>query len=897
MHAGDERSEGFKERPVKEPPMAEVCPDGNGSASPTSLAPLDGKLVQGRFRILARLGAGGMGEVYRADDLKLRRPVALKRLPLRLRSEECFRNSLLREARRASCLTDPRIAQVYDVLEEDSEAFLVMEYVEGITLRQRIKTPLSTLEFLDLAIQCAEALAIAHRQGVLHCDIKPENIMLTPAGQVKILDFGLAQRVPSQDAETTTRSAEFPKLAGTPGYMAPEVLAGHKPDARSDIYSLGVTFHEASGGKRPGRFGNPDSTTTDSALAVRPAPPQPIDAVIGKMRHPDREQRYSSAEVLLHELRSLQKLRPWEPNPPHPLFILSGRRAAIAAGVVFLLAAFAYVVGPRINRYIQQRLHPVPAQKQVAVLPFSFAGEDASTKAFADGISEVLSAKLTQLTERPQFQVIPISEVRARHVATASDARKEFGVNLVIEGTWQQAGGTIHVMPVLVDAAANRQLRASEFIAASSDPIGLEAQVANGVLKMLDIELQPAERQEMAKQGTTEPDAYAFYLRGRGYLEEFQKPENVESAISVFGSALKQDPHFGLAYAGLGEAYWRKYEHTADSQWVAKARESCSKSSALGNAGAAGYVCLGIVDNGTGRFQEAAEQFRKALTLEPARDNSFVGLGSAYEGLGQMDDAEQTYQKAIALHPQCTACYNNLGWFYYRRARFSDAIRLFSQVVEISPDSYIGYSNLGGTYVDAGNYAVAVPALLHSLAIRPTYQAYSNLGTAYFFQGKFAEAVDGYQRALQLNDRNYDVWGNLGDAYYWAPGRRAESAPAYRRAIALAMAQVQVNPNDAALLSYIAQYHAMLGEKSPALNYIGRALRLDPRSAEVALTAAIIYDQIGNVDSTFVMLSKAIKAGVPKSLIQSTPNFSNLAARARFRDLLQGKESFPGSDK
>jgi eukaryotic-like serine/threonine-protein kinase len=871
-----------------EPLMATKKYDGTGLSPLANRDELAGRLIQGRYRILRRLGAGGMGEVYLADDPKLKRRVAMKRLPPQIRTDDRYRSSLLREARRASSLNDPHIAHIYDVLEEGGETFLLMEYIEGITLRQKIASPLAVGEFLHIAIQCAEALLTAHQKGVIHCDIKPENIMLTPTGQVKILDFGIAKRLPSPDEGTTTQTVELDGLHGTPHYMAPEVMAGRNPDPASDIYSLGVTFDETFTGKTPSRFPFllPPPETGGSPFD-RPAPPPMIDVIIKKMVHSDPARRYSGSAELLRDLRSAQESRSWELSPPQIQVRPANRRWPRIVGAVLLPAAMVLIVAITLRPWLTQAMHPVPEQKQVAVLPFSVAGADAGTKAFADGLSEVLSAKLTQLTDRPQFQVIPVSEVRARHVATAADARKEFGVNLVIEGTWQQAGGSVHVVPVLIDATNNHQLRANEFVAASTDPIGLETEVAAGVLKMLQVELQPKERPSFTDQGTTAPDAYAYYLRGRGYLEEFQKPEYVENAIAALESARTQDPRFGLAYAGLGEAYWRKYEHTADPQWVARARGACTKATELGNAGAAGNDCLGLIDNGTGKFQDATEQFQKALALEPTSEASYDGLGQAFEGLGRMDDAERTLQKAIGVRPQCVTCCNELRWFYFRRARYTDAIRLFRQVIKLSPYSHIGYSNLGAAYVDSGDYLDAVPILSHSIGIRPTYQAYSNLGTAYFNQAQFAEAVDSYEHALKLDDRHYDVWGNLGDAYYWTPGRRDSSGPAYRQAIALATKEYGVNPSDAALLSYIAQYHAMLGEKVLALDGIGRALRMSPKSADVCLSAAIVYNQLDDTASALAMLKRAVDGGVSVATVLSTPNFSNLEPDPRFKNLVK----------
>jgi serine/threonine-protein kinase len=885
MLAEDERSRGFLERPLIGTSMTTEGYDGSGSTSQTAEGDLTGKLVQGRFRIGARLGGGGMGEVFLADDPKLKRRVALKRLSPRMRSDKRFRSSLLREARRASSLNDPHIAHVYDVLEEGGEAFLLMEYIEGTTLRQRIRSPLSPVEFLDIAIQCSGALWTAHRKGVVHCDIKPENIMLTPAGQVKILDFGIAKQLPVQDAGNTTSSVELKGRFGTPNYMPPEVLAGQVPDARSDIYSLGITFYEACAGRRPGQSSLPNSTPTGAALPDRPAPPPAIELIITKMLHPDPAQRYPDAGELLRDLRSVQESRSWELTPhPAPASLLS-RRWELALGAVLLLAILAWVAVTQVRPWVYRVMHPVPEQKQVAVLPFSVAGADASTKAFADGLSEVLSAKLTELTERPQFQVIPVSEVRARHVATAADARKEFGVNLVIEGTWQQAGGSVHVVPVLIDAASNRQLRANEFIAASADPIGLEAKVAAGVLKMLEIELQPEEQQAFKGQGTSESDAYARYLRGRGYLEEFAKPENIDAAISEFTGALQRDPYYARALAGLGEAYWRKYEATNDPEWSTLSKTNCERAVNLVESEATGHVCLGQVLRGTGEYEMALVQYRRALELEPTSDNAVAGLAGAYASLGNTKAAEATFRKAIALRPAYWLGYNSLGAFYFSHGRFPEAAQMFSQVVSIAPDSFRGWSNLGGAYIMEGRYAEAIEMFQRSISIRPTYAAYSNLATTFFQLRQFDDAAREYTQALQLDDRSYVVWGNLGNAYYYA-GHRDRAATVLKKAVSLAQEKLKVNPRDATVLGDLASYYSMLGQSKLTLESVRQALQLAPADPAVLFDAALVYSN-SRPDLALKFLDDALRHGLSISRVLHAPALDSMRNDPNFKSLLE----------
>jgi serine/threonine-protein kinase len=885
MIAEDERSRGFLDRPLVETSAATEGLDGSGSTSQTIEGDLAGKLVQGRFRICARLGGGGMGEVFLADDPKLKRRVALKRLSPRMRSDERFRSSLLREARRASALNDPHIAHVYDVLEEGDEAFLLMEYIEGTTLRKRMGSPLPVVEFLDIAIQCAGALSTAHRKGVVHCDIKPENIMLTPAGQVKILDFGIARRLPAEDAGATTSSGELKGRFGTPNYMAPEVLTGHAPDARSDIYSLGVTFDEACTGGPPGQLSLAESMVTGDAVPDGLTLPPAIELIIAKMLHIDPAQRYPDAGELLLDLRAVQESRSWELTPQPARAGLLRRRGALGLGSVLLLAILAWVAVTQVRPRVYRALHPVPEQKQVAVLPFSVAGADAATQAFADGLSEVLSAKLTQLTERPQFQVIPISEVRARHVATAADARKEFGVNLVIEGTWQQAGGSVHVMPVLIDAVNNRQVRANEFVAASTDPIGLEGKVASGVLEMLEIELQPQEQQSFHGQGTSESDAYAKYLRGRGYLDEFDKAENIDAAISEFTGALQRDPYYARALAGLGEAYWRKYEATKDPQWSTLSKTNCERAVNLVETESTGHACLGQVLRGTGEYEMALGQYRRALELEPTRDDAVAGLAGAYASLGNAREAEATYRQAIALRPRYWLGYNSLGAFYFSHGRFPEAAEMFARVVALAPDRFRGWSNLGGAYIQEGRYAEAIEMLQRSISIRPTYAAYSNLATTFFELRQFDDAARDYTRALDLDDRDYVVWGNLGNAYYYA-GRRDRAAPALEKAVALAKERLKVNPRDATVFGDLASYYSMLGQTKLTAENVSRALQLAPADPDVLFKAALVHSD-SRPDLALRFLEDALRHGLSVSRVLNARALDGLRNNPNFKSLLE----------
>jgi len=363
----------------------------------------------------------------------------------------------------------------------------------------------------------------------------------------------------------------------------------------------------------------------------------------------------------------------------------------------------------------------------------------------------------------------------------------------------------------------------------------------------------------------------------------------MDSAIAVFIHALERDPNYALAYAGLGQAYWHKYEETHDQTWVGRASEACRKAVELGRELANGHTCIGVVYNGTGRYEQAAEEFQRAAELDPDSDDALRGLGLADERLGRLPDAENKYQRAISLHPNYWADYNWLGSFYYTQARYEDAAKMFSQVVALAPDSERGYSNLGGVYLNLGRYTDAIPLFERSVAIRPTADAYSNLATAYFFQQRFAEAARTYEQAVKLNPFDYEMWGNLGDAYYWTPKEQSQAIPAYRKAVSLAHAALGVNPRDGVILCNLALYHAMLHEKDPAIAFLRRALALAPDNSDFLFKAAEIYDQFGMTEPAFAALQHSIKQGYSRFFARDHPIFGNLRTDPRFRKLVDNQ--------
>lgn len=557
--------------------------------------------------------------------------------------------------------------------------------------------------------------------------------------------------------------------------------------------------------------------------------------------------------------------------------------------LVVLVVMFAVLKRQQITHWLGEK--DMPRQEYLAVLPFTSSAGDSGSRAFSDGLTESLAAKLKRLASRYPLQVVPPSEITAEGITSVEQARKAFGANLVLEGSLRESGNQVRVSYSLIDAQTRRQLQADVITTRADDPFVLEDRVVDGILDMLGLELENQDRAAMANRGTAEPAAYDFYLRGRGYLQDYHKPESVDSAIAVLSHALERDPSYALAYAGLGQAYWYKYEGTHAQDWVRRASQACQKAVDLGRELANGHICIGVVYNGTGRYEQAADEFQHAAKLDPNSDDALRGLGLAYEHLGKLADAEATYQRAITLHPNYWADYNWLGKFYYTQARYEDAAKMFAQVVALAPDSERGYSNLGGVYLNLGRYAEAMPLFEHSVAIRPTADAYSNLATAYFYQQRFTEAARTYEQAAKLNPLDYEMWGNLGDAYYWAPKEQAEAPPAYRKASSLADAALRVNPRDAVILCNLALYHAMVREKEAAFSYLRRALSLDPDNPDFLFKAAEVYTQFGLKDLAMASLERAITRGYSVFFVRDHPIFTNLKSEQRFRTLVDNKQS------
>jgi eukaryotic-like serine/threonine-protein kinase len=844
-----------------------------------------------------------MGVVYRAEDTTLGRTVALKFLPPQIVHDPKQVQRFREEARTASVLNHPNICTIYEVAEEQGELFIAMEFVEGRPLSESIREGgMPAASVVRYGRQISGALEHAHARGVIHRDLKPLNIVVTPDGDAKILDFGLAKRTDPNDVNRKTLQAATATtigLAGTMPYMAPEQLEGGDATARSDIWALGIVLYEMTSGVRP--FTGDNLYRLCTGIINEPCPPLPetvppgLTAVIRHCLEKEPARRYQRAGEVRAALEAL------EPSTAVGLVSTHAPSKKWAA-VWWLIAAAALVavlsggvwLAKKSGKAIEKNPgEPTSERVQLAVLSPD-AGSQAGEGAFDSGLVETLTSSLTELSERHPLAVIPASEMRAHHVQTLEAARQEFGADYGLILNIQRAAGQVRVNYSLVDARSHEQLRGGTITAGVSDPFALQDQVSARVAEILKLELEPQEKKSLAAHGTTEPAAYDFYLQGVGYLQNYDKEENIENAISVFRHALEKDSGFAGAYAGLGEAYWQKFELMHEKRLVNDATKACQIAVEKDPSLAQAHTCLGRVYQGTGKYELAVAEYQNASKSEPALDAAQTGLAKAYESLNRLQEAEQSYKAVIALRPDYWAGYNRLGTFYLRNGKLEEAAQMYTQVTSLVPDSFTGYANLGIARIQQGRYAEAIEPLEHSLKIRKTGTTTSNLATAYFQSKRYADAARMSEEATKLDEQNYEIWGNLGDAYYWAPGMREQAPGAYRKALELGEEQRKINPRDAHMLSYLAEYHAMLGEKEKARKQISEAEKLAPRDPEVLYYSAIVSVQAGDQKQSLEKLERAVAAGYPAGVVRDTPNFLVLENDLRFKTLIAAQKDEKG---
>src|SRR5215813_9673984 len=789
------------------------------------------------YRILSHIGAGGMGEVYLAEDVNLGRRVALKILPAQFNSDEDRLRRFEQEARAASALNHPNIITIHEVGTYLGTRFIATEFIEGDTVRQKLKqSGIGIREALNIAIQVARALAAAHRAGIIHRDIKPENVMIRPDGIVKVLDFGVvklterfaehqsgAQTADSDNGDVATFgmiTTEANIVMGSPNYMSPEQARGLAVDGRTDIFSFGALIYEMLTGKMPFK----GATVSDVIVAILerqppkisecvPEAPPKIEAIVERSMAKNLDARYQSVDELITDLKQARRrlereagiddsLRPvhtadaaktnqqqrdtaGEPAPEddHVPTITAVSSAEFIVGeikrhkrgLLIVLASTALVFALFVYFTIFAKAHRIDS---IAVLPFINVSSDANMEYLSEGLTESL---INNLSQSHNLKVMSRNAM-FRYSGQEADPKKigrELGVHGVLTGRIVQRGDTISINVELIDARDDTQFWGEQYNRRMSDLSLLQEEIARQVSDKLQLRLSGDDKSRLKKLHTDDAEAYQSYLKGRFYSNK-RTEEGLKKALPFFNQAIEMDPSYALAYAGLADCYALLYEYSA------------TPSKDL--------------------YPKAKAAAMRALELDESLAEAHTSLAAAYEYEWNWNEAAKQYERAIELNPNYETAHHWYSAYLVSRKQFDEAIRQAQRALDLDPLSLIINTALGRALNSARRYDEAVEQLRTTVDMDPNFaEAHFHLGLAYEGKGAYDDAIRELTKAAELfGDRSLTAW--VGRVYALS-GRTAQAMKVLEDMLELSKQQ-PVSPYS------IASLYATLGEKDRAFEWL-----------------------------------------------------------------------------
>ncbi len=833
--------------------------------------------IIGPYRVLAPLGAGGMGEVYRARDEKLSRDVALKILSADLASNAEHLRRFQQEAHAASALNHPNIITIYDIGHFDGTAYIAMELVDGQDLRMMEsgeRLPLKTV--LRIATKVADGLAAAHERGIVHRDLKPENVMISRDGFVKILDFGLAKLVkPITENQTTAPHTTPGAVFGTVAYMSPEQAAGRVLDFRSDQFSLGIILYEMLSGHVP--FSEATAAETLAAIIRRDPPPvtatndampPELQRLVERCLAKDPAERYASTRDLARDLR---EIRDRISNPSEPRYRSDRPPASPRRRMAWIGGAAAGALLLSGGVFLTTREPAVPKAQHgpvsVAVLPFKDLNRTADSQIFTDGIAEMIRSRLG---ESRTVRVIPaFDSVSGGNPPTVA---RQLGAAYAVTGAVQRQDSAVHISVSLLDAGSGEQVAGETLTGSANDLFSLDDRVVDVLLAGMKVQRDAQPRSAGAELGSA-GDQKA-YVEALGLLQNARNERSVDRAIATLEQLLLNARDSAPVNAQLARALYYKAQMSKRPGLIEQATVYAERAAEIDGSLPEIHVRLGQLRNAAGRNADAELEYRRALALRPDNADAYIGLAETFEAMGRAADAEAMYRKAIALRPDHASTYNRYAVFLFNAGRHEEAAANFRRFTELMPTAR-GFSNLGAAYQALGRGDEARKAYEKSIALDPTSNGYLNLGMFHYYAGDYAEARRADEKATSLAPGNDLAWLALGDVYRWSPGLRDQSGPAYETALKSAREAIAVNGRDAVAHAIAANALVKLSRSSEAAAEIDRALKLDPTNQNVLYAAAVVALIRGNPDVAVGWLQRAVSAGYPLTDLVRDPEFKS----------------------
>ncbi len=867
---------GAKPQPARDP---KVASDDATKTSGVGRQPSDavderfvlrpGDVLEQRFVIQRLLGAGGMGEVYEAEDLRLDRArIAVKTIRAEYAGNNSVRQRFQHEVLLGRSISHPNVCPVYEMFccpgPGGEICFLTMKLLSGETLGRRLTAgPLALEAAMRISREIAAGLDAIHEIGLVHRDLKPSNVFLERyrAGERAVVtDFGLA-RVCSEEPSLT----DADHVVGTPSYIAPEVRMGGAATPRSDVYSFGVVLHEMLVGSRPD-----SASTVDVQAASENAGTRRLRSVISRCLAGDPDRRFASAADAVTALEgALQQPR------------VVTRRRLILAGVTATLVGGTFWSE---REEIDRRLYPVPRPRRVAVLPAVNAHESHEDASLLNGVLESVIGQLAR-TERLEHDlfIVPARYLRRQNVTEVSQALGLFGANLVLSATLQHLRESMVLTLRLTEGSTGKLLRHSKFSSPVATLYTLAGLMADHAAILLDIRRKDL-LQQPAAGDTVNADAYAAYVRGRGLLRGYGLP-SVDQAIAELRKALDLDPTFARAWAVLSEAYTTKYHLTRDVAALELAERNSNKALDLAPELSSGYSSRAKVELYKGLYDAAISDSRIATRFDPDNTEAQMSLAETYLRSGKLDLVEQTYEQLSKDRPNDWLVLNDWGNFCIDQANYGRAEKLFREATILTPQAALPWRNLGAVYLSTGQLNDAEQVLNRSISLLPSGEAYTNLGTALFWQGKYRQAADAYHKAVDLHPLHPSLWRNLGDAYQMIGGMNDQARSAWQKAADLTAESLEVNPKNLEAIVNLALYKAKLGESAAALIVLRRANTLPTPTVEQLFNEALAYELAGRRDTALQLLKNCIRLGYSTADITHAPELATLRKDPRFRDL------------
>jgi eukaryotic-like serine/threonine-protein kinase len=829
----------------------------------------------GRYEVLAPLGAGGMGEVFLARDTQLPRKVAIKRV--RAGGRPGSERQILREARTVALLSHPSIAAIFDILEHDGALHIVMEYIEGETLGAKLRRgPLPESEALGYVRQIADALTYAHAQGVIHCDIKPSNVMIAPDGRARVLDFGIARfeaTLQSEAEKTTTAHV----VRGTPLYMAPELLLGGTPNARSDVYSVGVVLFELLTARRPYEGLSPvkllaSGAPSPSISVIAPGVSRALSDLVARAIAVDPQQRLATVSELKTGLDTVAATV----SQPAAQRDLSFAWRWAAPGAALLAVSIALLSG--IPSYGGRARSTQPTV--MGVMVFNTTGDKANDHLGA-GLSDSLTASLAGaqgITAVARSALTRFDEMR-----DVPDAVRDLGLTHTITGSLQRSGSAVRFTMNLIDAKQS-VLWSNTFDGTEQDIFHLEQRVSEGTLKALrmlgfvgaDVVAQAHERPP-----TSSAEGFDAYSNGRILLDRADVPGNLDRALGLFEQAVTLDAKFVRAHAAIGEAAWLKYRTTKDVAWIDRARTSTIEALRLAPDDPSVRYALAVIEHGTGHSDRAIAELETVLKGQPASDDAHRLLGRIYSEKSDFTRAIDEFREALNIRPQYPANVRALGLAYYDAARLPEAIAQFTKLTAMQPDNSSAFQMLGTAYHAAGQFDQAVVAYERSNALAPKAKSFGNIGILYHARRDYPRAIAAHRESIRLAPKEATTHRNLADTL-WAAGDRAAARASYQKAIDLARESLAVNAADAKMHALVAFCEAKLAHAQAADRAMKEAVRLAPDDNDVVYKQAVIESLRGNYDAALRLLRRALDLGYPQTMLPADRDLDPLRPLAGF---------------